>query len=524
MFDKVLARTEGPVEDLRSSTTNLIQQTQQLYGYQTTSPLAKMPAMQASVMLDLGTVAHIVNPIVAKVMARFLQDSAQSQDGSEASDVVGIAALTALKSLMASNFSAEVLERMSVPLSMQNVYFTLEKFSDDFGKFNTFTNQFAYPHIVSAFEQASLMILCEGSDLDSALQHMLSSIGTTAGIDTEINAVIAGLKAKAPAEQLAALDAYAPGFTTDPNIYFLTMNLVALYLLYQEFVQIRDNPANIGFAGMAQKGIDGLTNRYVATGKIMQNPSMPITKAIELGKYSILTDTFAGYFAIAANADTENEAIRAQLEQNQDLAMDAVDEASYLIRMLNDAGSAAEQSESAIAEIDQLRDLLGRELSPRDLFTKLDQTTVDMIATDDVALMQTKLKFWKDKFSRFIKDATEAEYNTVLNSGMTMGAIEENWITFETNLRYLGSQFRKHLTRFRHCITELNRLAPAVAEFLGRFVFFNHELYGLLGGDYDRSNVPWNKLASMADRTGESWQAEYLIWEEETENLPETES
>jgi cytochrome P450 len=274
-------------------------------------------------------------------------------------------------------------------------------------------------------------------------------------------------------------------FFQDINKSLLACNIVAT-LTAQDAISytIKDS---LHLQDLYQWTLNQFSTRYASVSEIINNPSMPIERALELGGDSILTNvTFASFMLFAAS--TDDNFVQAIAGRSGELEI-LFTKCSMMIRSLNDGGSTLDNVEASIGTIHSLRlelsalDPTVSQLAPRDFFKYL--ANLASINTPPSG-QDSRLHL----LSRFIKDSEEDEYNMILNSGMDINLpIELQWEQLYYNLRFVGSKFA--VTK-EEVFIELNRLIEVEGLYpidkIRLFLIFNQVLYSIFGEDYDKES------------------------------------
>ncbi len=325
------------------------------------------------------------------------------------------------------------------------IYYVWEKESDDKAKLDTVDpGTFIHKDELLDFNLICQQIIAGGEFLPEALSNIDSNSFAKAETDLSQNL----------------------GYT-----FPIQCNLISLYLNAEAIKEIRTNFPEL--EKICEFALQGLKDRYESVRRILKNPSMSIEEAMELGEFSILTNsTFSTFFLFVA---AQNEKYRSELLANQDLAITCIRESSFIIRALNDAGPALEygkDSEMVIDRLNELRRDIGDDLAPRAFFAQLSKVG----DKEDL-----------DLFSRLIKDSLENEYNMVFNSGYdnTAESSEKHWGPFFDNLRKLHAKYQEVKHSLKHNLSTLKQSDQMSVQKMAHFIAFNEALYSIYMGDYD---------------------------------------
>lgn len=231
----------------------------------------------------------------------------------------------------------------------------------------------------------------------------------------------------------------------------------------------------------------GQRMRYVSSSISISEPNMSVDRAIQNGRYTILTDTFASYALVLAQISLEcgDGSLAERIDAHAGKIIEAVTAMSYLIRIQNDIGLLAIPSTLPAELIDNLRARFGLNLSPRELFLELGRSK----KAADEAL--------KDYFASLIKDSTEGDQNIAFDSGRDGEmSVDKEWELLLKNLDYLSAFYVMRLEAFLLNVDVLTEQTPALASFLIRFLDANLQLYSLHGEDYDEGKA-WLGFRAM---------------------------
>jgi len=349
-------------------------------------PYEIMPYIMPTILIVLETLASLVDKEIGlpigKLLSKYLKnalekstDKVEESEEKDAANVSGIIPLSALLSIMIGKIDNETLLSFTPALNAFILYFTVEKFSDDLGGMDEKGRFFTYGDLNKAFIEFSIQAIQDDSfDLAQAIQVILENT-KTAGIATEMSKLVDDISSNLDAPTKVALNR----FLTNPNAYFLALNLVSAHTLKTCLKDlIVKNKANPDLVDLLNIALSGLLARYTCMlldedgYGIIDNPAMPIEIALVKGKQSILTDTFAGVLAAAAAADNTLQ-IRQGVEANKDEIENAIESFSFLIRCLNDAGSTLIDYSFTLDQLQRVRQRIGTDRVPRELFKEFGE-------------------------------------------------------------------------------------------------------------------------------------------------------
>jgi hypothetical protein len=521
--------------------------------------------------LELFAQAGAIHPGLIQVLEKFYPTSENpSKEEVERRHKLGIDNMAAVYSLMVGPIDEEIYADFVPLLAKYNVYFMWEKISDDFAYYDWTRKVFPHKEQIARFNGV-MQRLFDYKDRDTlALEarRLISEIKTE-DISTETRELIQEKFKKFPREYWSEIEKQAglpKDFIANPETWFLTLNAYAGAELYHSLQEIAEKHPEL--RKLIDHALRGLRNRYGAMDAILEDPTMPIRSALKNGKFSILTDVFAGICGIVAAIAKEQEKteIYQGIVNGQKEIIRGVNLHTELIRYLNDGGFVVESPGFAINDLERVRNEIDPEkvLLPRELFIELEnryQLKKEQLKNEILELMphdhevlamvdgegidttnfyhiqrvvsdfirknealsldlidepdedSEKLIFMRamshpiaktfeefftiqlrhNTFARLIKDAVEAEYNTILDSE---SGIEDPWEQLYYNASYAAMEYQERMKRFLEIEHTVKAIAPVAHAFLYRFVYFNLEMYNLGGADYDRL-VKWNTLRSM---------------------------
>lgn len=439
-----------------------------------------------------------------------------------------------------------LIEKAGEIIKAFQAYFTLEKFSDDFGQLDE-SGRFKHGEMLIELNKLFIDILDGKATRAQREFHQRKFFKDL--VVTDATRIVEKLSAKLDDWVVRGLRMSVP-FFRDPNPLFLKANIVSARNLMR--IMKADLEKHPEFSLLIKKGMSGLRERYVKMNALVGNPSMEIEEALKVGKGTILTDIFGYQIAllgIYAKADTQIELMgggkvntsefRNWIISNQDTLCEAIDSHSYVIRLLNDGGELLTDAKQFDSVVEDLISFTGKReeefSSAREMLISFDnayEEKLRAVAADlgiDAANMDiesiarvinqirdaepqrlgtktieelAQLANLRARTSRLLKDAKEGEYNIFLNAldyDQQLG-----WrAQFRKNLLYGSQQFHFHTAQLANIINDPNNQTPEAKlalDFIVRFCLFNYEIYSQAEQDgqlpdYDRRFDP--KMASL---------------------------
>lgn len=438
--------------------------------------LAEYPKVMAQIISETAEARQVDVAIIKQEMAE--------RQSSSITDMLGVEPLAALYTIMLGEYQ-ESTPGYEAAIEKLMWLFIIEKAIDDCTHMNQSGTGFEYPTQVFQFTSAIVNVIDNPECIADQMQWLADTMETEK-MFTELNKIteqMAGFFQKI--EQDTSNWQHILG---DPIKFFLQMNIKAAAELTQSMAEMRAEIADLPLERVMIQAQVGLLLRYSSVLRQVEQPSLSIQEAVIESEKAILTDTFA--FQIVAGIVHGLDAIPADeiTKEQAQLIEDIVELMSGTIRPLNDLGWASIEPQTAKRELATLRELLGRDLTPRQLFGHLYNKPNEVPWID-----------YKNHFARLIKDSIEAEYNTALNPDITEDTLEDIdlvWSRFMFNVETISTRLSGRLVEFQAKLDQLRQILPFTATFVARFLLFNFELYYRAGADYDRGGK-WLEMNSL---------------------------
>lgn len=503
------------------------------------NPINLIPLAKIMILESLNQVFTEVNPSLADMLQAILSSDKISVDQSHK---FGLDNMAAVYVIMDGAYPAIISQRFDETKKVFNNTFIGEKFCDDLATLSYIG--FEHRKAVQKLNYAANIL---GSQENIDYQAFIKD--TLASLDIENMATEISLWEKENINKHKN--------TTNSGKLFLEFSLMAYYEAVAFLKQQKS--LNSEFAMLFEFGIIGFTQRYPAMDLIMCNYTMGIKEALRLQNLTIWTDSFAGAIAMKALAakNTSYHDLYEQVKANQSAIINAIKTQSEIIRLFNDGGTAVvDKPETVIGLLEQLIEELDphNQLNPVELFQELERQyqrllkelhsefnleatelskhhIEEILANPKNIRVKTfvRLGNYRNYFSRLVKDAIEREYNPFLYSQMPRHWHDDDVILarnqLKNNLLYGNTNYQSARDKFVEQMKNLKILSAIAYDFLGRFVYFNYELYILTSYkeldldtflhdsasyDYDRV-VRWETLLSMTSPYSSTMKWEELI-------------
>lgn len=420
--------------------------------------------MYSSLFLPIKLLSQQIHDFVIQ---NFLEADSAGRNMDSLKNPLGMSFAPVMCACILNNFKKEDIEFV-VSGFMSGMYLNgIEKMTDDKERLviEQFLNgniNFLFPEsdVAVDFKTLAVQLIDEEIDLEDGIQKIKAlDFGDNGGeISDAFKVILSNLKSN-------DLDDETVGFVKNLSASLVSLNLIGVYFALLSV----DSGSNI----VRDFARQSLRNRYESGIQILRNPSMEIEEALIWGQKSILTDfTFSS--TIQQYLKARPDLIKA-VEKNWSLIKETIENASVVIRLLNDVGPVLLESNRK-----GVGDLLN------EVSVEYDKSYPSLFFCRFRDSNETLSIRLKNALDRQIRDSG-SEYNMILNSGFRSDlSVDEAWELYFFNLEKAQDSYRQSKEVVERNLVEIKRVLGVVevSNVIGKFLEYNYELYGHQG-DYD---------------------------------------
>lgn len=212
--------------------------------------------------------------------------------------------------------------------------------------------------------------------------------------------------------------------------------------------------------------LEGLVNRYQAVSTLIKEPLMSLQHRVDMGTNSILVIPTLAYY-IGVLAETIQPIKNFQTIVEKGLLKEALTKAAMLVRLVNDLGMLATQTEQERAALFDKLLLIYRRKSHS--VKTINEFVIQ--ASEEVGSV----------FARIYKDAQLGEFNLCLGDAEIINApsIEDGLFIFEQKLSLFSRLYAQTYAQMMELLDSMSNILgeKAPSAIIHRFVDFHEKLY-----------------------------------------------